>query len=113
MGVSPCIAAIIVSLVLTAGTVGAALFSTTTPRVTVMARCLLVVAVLGSLGLVTMNYVTAHQYFALPARYGQSLIAPMVLVTAAMLRSRVAVGAVTSLAVVALVMTSFRIAGIS
>lgn len=103
----------IVSLVLTAGTVGAALFSTTTPRVTVMARCLLVVAVLGSLGLVTMNYVTAHQYFALPARYGQSLIAPMVLVTAAMLRSRVAVGAVTSLAVVALVMTSFRIAGIS
>lgn len=103
----------IVSLVLTAGTVGAALFSTNTPRVTAMARCLLVVAVLGSLGLVTMNYVTAHQYFALPARYGQSLIAPMVLVTAAMLRSRVAVGAVTSLAVVALVMTSFRIAGIS
>ncbi len=103
----------IVSLVLTAGTVAAALFSRTTPRVTLLARCVLVIAVLGSMGLVTMNYVTAHQYFALPARYGQSLIAPMVLVTAAMLRTRAGVATVSGLAVVALVMSAFRITGIA
>lgn len=103
----------VVSLVLFGGTVAAALFSTATPRATLAARAMLAAAVVVSLGLVVMGYVTASQYFALPARYGAALVAPMVVVTAAMMRSRAAVGTVAALAAVVLVMTGFRLSGLA
>lgn len=102
----------IVSLVLLGGTLAAALFSSSTPRVTVLARSLVAAAVLVSLGLVTMGYVTANQYFALPARYGIALIAPMVLVSASLLRTRSSVVIVASVACTVLAMSAVRVIGL-
>lgn len=102
----------IVSLVLLGGTLAAALFSSSSSRVTVLARSLVAAAVLVSLGLVTMGYVTANQYFALPARYGIALVAPMVLVSASLLRTRSSVIIVASVACVVLAMSAFRVIGL-
>lgn len=100
------------SMVLFAGTAAAALFSSTTPRATLLARCILAAAVLGSLGLVTMGYVTASMYFPLPPRYGIALLAPMALVAASLLRTRSSVAIVAGIAAVTLVTTAFRLAGL-
>ncbi|MDZ5660155.1 glycosyltransferase family 39 protein [Nocardioides sp. S-58] len=102
----------VVSLVLIAGTAAAAFFSTGTPRATVAARAMLAAAVLVALGLVTMGYVTASQYFPLPARYGVALVPGMVLVTAGMLRTRSSVAITAGLAVVVLVFTAARVIGL-
>lgn len=101
-----------VSMVLFAGTAAAALFSSTTPRATLLARCILAAAVLGSLGLVTMGYVTASMYFPLPPRYGIALLAPMALVAAALLRTRSSVAIVAGVAAVTVVATAFRLVGL-
>lgn len=102
----------VVSLVLLAGVGAAAFFSSTTPRATLLARCTLAAAVLGSLGLVTMGYVTASMYFPLPPRYGVALIAPMALITASLLRTRTQVVTVGVLAGVVLVMSAARLIGL-
>lgn len=102
----------VVTLVLFAGTMAAAVFSRDTPRATLLARSILAAAVLGSLGLVTMGFITASMYFPLPPRYGVALVAPMVLVVAALLRTRASVGVVSSLAAIALVMTAARLVGL-
>lgn len=102
----------VVSLVLLAGVGAAAFFSSSTPRATLLARSVLAAAVLGSLGLVTMGYVTASMYFPLPPRYGIALVAPMALVTASLLRTRAQVVTIGALAVVLLVMSAARLIGL-
>lgn len=102
----------VVSLVLLAGTAAAAFFSSDTPRATVAARAMLAAAVLVSLGLVTMGYVTASQYFPLPARYGLALVPAMALVTAGMLRTRTSVAITAGLALVTVVFSAARLIGL-
>lgn len=101
-----------VSLVLFAGTAAAAIFSSNTPRTTLLARSILAAAVLGSLGLVTMGYVTAHMYFPLAPRYGVALLAPIVLVVTSLLRTRTSIAIVATIAATALVTTTFRLIGL-
>jgi hypothetical protein len=102
----------IVSLVLFAGTMAAALFSSASPRATAAARAVLVAAIVVSLGLVTMGYVTASQYFPLPPRYGQALVPAMVLVTSALLRTRSSVLVTTGIAVLVIAFSTARLVGL-
>ena len=99
-------------LVLTAGLVAAALFVTDRRRETLLARSLLVAAVVFSLGLVVLGYATSQMYFPLPNRYGVAIVAPAAVVTASMLRSRISVGVVLTLAVLAATVSVVRLAGL-
>jgi hypothetical protein len=101
----------VVSLVLTAGLVAAALFVTHGEREALLARCLLLSAVVFSLGLVALGYLSSHIYFALPNRYGITLVAPIAVVTASLLRSRTSVVIVVALAVLASVLSAVRLLG--
>ncbi|GAB3037014.1 hypothetical protein GCM10011376_32020 [Nocardioides flavus (ex Wang et al. 2016)] len=99
-------------LLITAGLLGAALFLPAGSREALLARCLVVAAVVFSLGLVVLGYVTAHMYFPLPNRYGLALVAPAAVVTASMLRTRTSVIAVSVLALIAVTMSLFRLIGL-
>ena len=103
---------VLAHVLLTAGMVAAAFFLTDLARQTLLAQCLLLAAVLFSLGLVVVGYVTAHMYFPLPNRYGVAIVGPAVVVTASMLRSRVAVGVVLGLAGIATTLSVFRLVGL-
>ncbi|HEV2796858.1 MAG TPA: glycosyltransferase family 39 protein, partial [Nocardioides sp.] len=100
-----------VSLVLTAGLVAAALFVTHGEREALLARCVLLSAVVFSLGLVALGYLSSHIYFNLPNRYGVALVAPTVVVTASLLRSRTSVALVIGLAVLVTVVSAVRLLG--
>jgi hypothetical protein len=99
-------------LFLTAGLLAAAFFVAAGRREALLARCLLLGAVLFSLGLVVLGYVSAHMYFPLPNRYGLAIVGPAAVVTASLLRSRAAVAVVSALAVAAVVVSLFRLAGL-
>lgn len=101
----------IVSLVLIAGLVAAALFVTHGEREALLARCVLLSAVVFSLGLVALGYLSSHIYFALPNRYGITLVAPTVVVTASLLRSRASLAIVIGLAVLTTLASAVRLLG--
>ena len=82
-------------------------------REALLARCLLLAAVVFSLGLVVLGYVSSHIYFALPNRYGITLVAPIAVVTASLLRSRTSVAIVIGLAVLASIMSAVRLLGLT
>lgn len=103
----------LVTLVMTAGLVAAALFVTHGEREALLARCLLLSAVVFSLGLVALGYLSAHIYFALPNRYGITLVAPIAVVTASLLRSRTSVAIVVVLAVLASALSAVRLLGLT
>lgn len=99
-------------LVVTAGLIAAALFVTHGAREALLARCLLLAAVLFSLGLVVLGYVSAHMYFPLPNRYGIAIVAPTAVITATLLRSRTSVAVVLGLAAFAVTVSVFRLVGL-
>ena len=101
----------VVTLVMTAGLVAAALFVTHGEREALLARCLLLSAVVFSLGLVALGYLSASIYFALPNRYGITLVAPIAVVTASLLRSRTSVAIVIGLAALVTVLSAVRLLG--
>ncbi|RYC13009.1 glycosyltransferase family 39 protein [Nocardioides zhouii] len=103
----------VVTMVFTAGLLAAALFVTHGEREALLARCLLLAAVVFSLGLVVLGYVSSHIYFALPNRYGITLVAPIAVVTASLLRSRTSVAIVIGLAVLASLMSALRLLGLT
>ena len=101
----------VVSLVLTAGLVAAALFVTHGEREALLARCVLLSAVVFSLGLVALGYLSSHVYFQLPNRYGITLVAPTVVVTASLIRNRTALAIVVVLAVLTTLVSAARLLG--
>ena len=101
------------SAVLTAGIVAAGLFRAVPKPHLSLATATLVVAVLGGLGLVAVNYVTSDSYFPLPARYGSGLVAAMAVSTAAAIRGRRAAIAVALVAAVALVISLVRLTALT
>ncbi|SEB44922.1 hypothetical protein SAMN04489844_0113 [Nocardioides exalbidus] len=101
------------SLVLTSGTVAAAVFGVGQERERDLARATLVGALVTGAGLVVMAYVTSGSYVPIPSRYGAALAAPLVLSTAACVRSRSATAILAGLAAVSVVLTFVRLVGIS
>ena len=99
----------VVSVVLTAGVVAGAVFITHGEREALLARCVLLSAVVFSLGLVTLGYLTSDIYFALPNRYGITLVAPMAVVTASLLRNRTALVIVVVLAAITTLASAARL----
>lgn len=103
----------IVSVVLTAGVVGAGVFGAAAERERDLARATLLAALLGSAGLVVLAYVTAGSYIPLPARYGMVLVAPIVLATAAAVRSRASLAILAAITAVSLVLAGWRLVALS
>lgn len=101
----------VVSLVLTAGLVAAALFITHGEREALLARCVLLSAVVFAVGLVALGYLSSHIYFVLPNRYGIALVAPTAVVTASLLRNRTSLAIVIAMAVVATALSAVRLLG--
>jgi hypothetical protein len=101
------------SAVLGAGIIAAGLLRAAPKPHLPLATATLVVAVLGGLGLVIVNYVTSDSYFQLPSRYGSSQVAAMAVSTAAVVRGRRAAIAVGLVAVVALVISLVRLTGLT
>lgn len=86
------------------GVIGAALWSSRSSRVTAMACAALFVMVVAGPALVLYNFATSSVYFAIPSRYGLSLLPALFAVLAAGFRSRRALGigwAVTGLGMTA------------
>lgn len=86
------------SIVVLSGIVAAGLFRAVGSDHLALASATLAVAVVGGIGLVTVNYLTSESYFPLPARYGSALVAAMAVTSASSVRGR---GAAVALAVVA------------
>jgi hypothetical protein len=99
----------VAAMILLAGTLAAALFVGAPPREVALARSVVAAAVAGALVLVTVGYLSSGSYFALPSRYGIALVAPMAIVTAALLRSRASVVLIGSTALLAVAATTFRL----
>ncbi len=101
------------SLVVGAGIIASGLFRAAPKPHLPLATATLLVAVLGGLGLVVVNYVTSDSYFQLPARYGSGLVAAMAVSTAAVIRGRRAAVAVGVVALVALAVSLIRLTGLT
>ena len=78
------------SLVLLAGVLGAGLFRAAPSPHRDLASTTVVVAIVGCLGLTTVNYLTSDSYFPLPPRYASALVPLMALSGAALARERAA-----------------------
>ena len=69
-------------------------------------------AVVFSVGLVALGYLSSHIYFVLPNRYGIALVGPTAVVTASLLRNRTSLAIVIGLAVVTTVVSAVRLLGL-
>jgi hypothetical protein len=96
-----------------AGVVGAGVFGAAAERERDLARATLLAALLGSAGLVVLAYVTAGSYIPLPARYGMVLVAPIVLATAAAVRSRASLAILAAITAVSLLLAGWRLVALS
>jgi hypothetical protein len=81
------------SITLMAATIGSVLASRRFDRTAVLAIATAGLLLIGPPLLVVATFVTEHQYFPLPSRYGLSLVPLMGAITAATLRNRLAVAA--------------------
>jgi hypothetical protein len=107
------IACTIASLVITSGTVAAAIFGVGGERDQDLARATLISAVLSSAGLVVIAYVMSGSYIPLPSRYGIALVAPFALSAAACVRTRTAAAILWTLAGVTLVLGVWRLVALN
>jgi hypothetical protein len=78
----------VLSWLLIAGVVGAALFRARTQAIASLARATLLLALLGGPIFVVLNFVSMSQYIPMPTRYGFTLLPPMVVCTADAIRTR-------------------------
>jgi hypothetical protein len=94
---------------LLAGLVASALFATTASRTRTLAQAVAIAAFTGGAAFVVLGWVTQGIYFPPPARYANSLVPAMVVVTAASLRTRTSLVVVTALAAAAVVVSVYRL----
>ena len=102
----------LISIVLTAGVVAAAVFGAAPEREQDLARATLVAAVLTAAGLVVLAYVTVDSYIPLPARYGMALVGPMAICTAACIRTRTSLAIMIAITVTVLALAVARLVGL-
>lgn len=103
----------IVTGLLLAGLLAAAVFEAAPLREVQLARALVLAAVVGSCGLVVLGYLASGIYFALPARYGMSMVGPMTVVAAACARSRTSAAVLAAVAAASLLASMVRLWGLS
>ena len=78
----------VLSWLLIAGVVCAAVFSARTQAIASLARATLLLALLGGPIFVVLNFLSMSQYIPMPTRYGFTLLPPMVVCTADAIRAR-------------------------
>jgi hypothetical protein len=94
---------------LLAGLVATALFGATLSRTRSLAQAVALTAFLGGSAFVLLSYFSQGVYFAPPARYGNTLVPAMAVLTAGALRTRGAITFVSVLAGAAVVITVYRL----
>lgn len=94
---------------LLAGLVSAALFGATLSRTRSLAQAVALTAFLGGSAFVLLSYFSQGVYFAPPARYANTLVPAMAVLTAGALRTRGAVAFVGVAAAAAVVVTLYRL----
>jgi len=78
----------LLSWLLLAGIVAAAIFNARNHAIASLARATLILAVLGGPIFVILNYLSMHQYIPMPPRYGFTLLPAMIVCTADAIRTR-------------------------
>jgi hypothetical protein len=102
--------AALTSYLMVAGLMGAALFVRGRPRIVALGRAWVLAAIASCAGLIMLGYVLQSTYFAIPTRYGESLVPGVCVVTAHQLRHRFATVTVWVLAVLSVAVTVYRLA---
>ena len=100
----------VLSWLLIAGVVGAALFRARTQAIASLARATLLLALLGGPIFVVLNYLSMSQYVPMPTRYGFTLLPAMVVCTADAIRARWAGLVVLGAGLLSVVLVALRMA---